>query len=90
MDFIPQFTAVGAVLSLLGLTLWWLRRRGFAAVTVKRSGGRRLACLERLPLSPQHTLHLVRVGSRLLLVSSSPAGCSVVERVQAAELESVE
>ena len=60
MDFIPQFTAVAAVLSLLGVTLWWLRSRGFAAMPVRKSAGRRLACLERLPLSPQHTLHLLR------------------------------
>jgi flagellar biogenesis protein FliO len=80
MDFLPQFTAVVAVLSLLGVTLWWLRRRGFASLLpVRRSTGNRLECLERLSLSPQHTLHLVRLGSTALLVASSPSGCSLVQ-----------
>jgi hypothetical protein len=35
--------------------------------------------LERLPLGPQHTLHLVRVGEAELLLVSSPSGCSLVE-----------
>jgi hypothetical protein len=81
MDFIPQFTAVAAVLSLLGITLWWLKRRGFASLPVRKSGGKRLACLERLALSPQHTLHLVCLDGRTLLIASSPAGCGLVERL---------
>ena len=88
MDFIPQFTAVAAVLGLLGMTLWWLRRRGFAAMLpLKRSTSKKLECLERLSLSPQHTLHLVRLGSATLLVSSSPSGCVLIERVTSRELE---
>lgn len=88
MDFIPQFTAVGAVMLLLGFTLWFLRRRGFAAaLAVRKSSGRRMVCLERLPLSPQHTLHLIKLGGRVLLVSSSPSGCSLMERIPAGELE---
>jgi flagellar biogenesis protein FliO len=35
--------------------------------------------LERLPLGPQHTLHLVRVGETELLLALSPSGCSLVE-----------
>ena len=52
------------VLLLLGATLWVLRRRGLAGVSLARTGSaaRRMECLERLPLGPQHTLHLVRVG----------------------------
>jgi hypothetical protein len=66
MEVMQQTAAVAGVLLLLGATLWWLRRRGFAGLTLlKKSSGRRLECLERLPLGPQQqALHLVRVGGR--------------------------
>jgi flagellar biogenesis protein FliO len=37
--------------------------------------------IERLMLSPQHSLHLVRVAGRALLVGVSPAGIQVLERI---------
>jgi len=78
-----QMMAAGLVLVLLGGSLWWLRRRGMAAFSLpRRGGGRRMECIERLPLGPGHTLHLVRVGDRELLLASSPSGCSVVEAVR--------
>jgi flagellar biosynthetic protein FliO len=79
MDVIEQVTAVAVVLLLLGGTLWWLRHRGIAVFALpRRAGGRRMECLERLPLGPQHALHLVRLGDSELLVASSPSGCSLV------------
>jgi len=75
-----QMAAVAGVLLLLGLTLWFLRRRGFAGVMpAKTRSARRLECLERLTLGPHHTLHLIRWGETSLLVASSPSGCSLVE-----------
>jgi len=80
MEFVQELAAVGAVLAVLGVTLWWLRRRGFAAlVPRKRAAGRRLECLERLSLGPQHTLHLVRVGDTAVLLASTPAGCALIQ-----------
>jgi flagellar biogenesis protein FliO len=83
METLQQFLAVIAVLGLLGATLWWLRRRGFAAVTglpaMRRKSGGALEAVERLPLSATHTLHLVRAGDRAILLACSPAGCQVVE-----------
>ena len=78
MDLIGQLAAIGAVLSLLAVTLWWLRRRGFAAVRPRRGERRLLETLDRLPLGPQHSLHLIRLGEQALVVACSPAGCSVV------------
>ena len=80
MEVIRQMAAVTVVLLLLGATLWVLRRRGFSGVAPgRKSGGRRMECLERLPLGPQHTLHLVRVGETELLLALSPNGCALVE-----------
>jgi flagellar biosynthetic protein FliO len=80
MDVIEQMSAVALVLTLLGVALWWLRRRGVAIMNLpRRAGERRMECLERLPLGPQHTLHLIRLGRAELLVASSPAGCTLVK-----------
>jgi flagellar biogenesis protein FliO len=87
MDGIGQAAAVIGVLALLGAGLHWLRRGPVA--WPRNSSGRRLESLERLSLTPQHTLHLVRVGERTLLVSASPAGCAVLESGQAAGREPV-
>ncbi len=79
MDVIQQVTSVAVVLLLLCGSLWWLRRRGIAVIGVpRRSAGRRMECVERLSLGPQHALHLIQLGDIDLLVSSSPAGCSVL------------
>lgn len=86
MEVIQQAAAVATVLGLLAATLWWLRRRGFASVAVGRKPGRRLEALERLPLGPQHTLHLVRLGETTLLVASSPTGCSLIQSLPNAEI----
>ena len=85
MELIEQLTAAAAVLALLAGTLWWLRRGGFARL---RTGGQRQAArgqleqLARLPLTPQHSLHLVRLADRALLVGRSPAGLTVLESVE--------
>ena len=75
-----QIAAVVGVLTLLVLTLWFLRKGGIAGVLpVKSKPARRLECLERLPLGPHHVLHLIRMGETSLLVASSPGGCSLVQ-----------
>jgi flagellar biogenesis protein FliO len=82
MESVQQILAVLFVLGLLGGTLLWLRSRGlvrFAGVGVKRSGGRRMQSLERLPLTPQHSLHLVSVSGRVLLIAVSPGACTVLD-----------
>jgi flagellar biosynthetic protein FliO len=85
MDVIGQMAAVAAVLGLLGGALWWLRRRGIATLAIGRKRSRRkLELVERLPLSPQHSLHLVRLGETMLLVAASPGGCRLIERRSAA------
>jgi flagellar biogenesis protein FliO len=78
MDWMTQGAAVAGVLALLVLTLGWLRRRGIAVGLSRRRRGPRLELVERLPLGPQHSLHLVRWGEQALLVSSAPGGCGLM------------
>ena len=77
-----QILAIFAVMALLSGSLWWLRRHGmarFASGFAIRRPRRNLEVLERLPLAPHHSLHLVRHGSRSLLIGISPSGCSLLE-----------
>ena len=88
MEIVQELAAIGGVLALLAATLWWLRKPGFAAIgSTRRNSGRKLECLERLSLGPRQTLHLVRMGDRALLLASTPAGCSLLERMAYQELE---
>ena len=82
MEAIQQALVVVFVLGLLGATLYWLRRQGIARFNGKglgRGGARRMQTVERLVLTPQHSLHLVKVSGRVLLVAVSPGGCSVLD-----------
>jgi flagellar biogenesis protein FliO len=78
MDVLQGLTIALLVIAALGAVLAFVQRKGLA-----RFGGggaasaRRMEAVERLSLSPQHSLHLVRVNGRLLLVASAPGGCSV-------------
>lgn len=89
MEALGQVAAVAAVLGLLAGTLGWLRGRGSIAapLRLRTRGGRHLQAVERLPLSPQHTLHLIRLAGRALLVSSSPSGCALLEAREWSEVE---
>jgi len=90
MELTEQLAAVGIVLGLLAGALWWLRRRGMVQVrglerfALRRAPARRMERMERLALSPQHTLHLVRLDQTTLVVAASPSGCSLIQTIPAA------
>jgi len=75
-----QILAALLVLALLAGTLWLLRRKGMASVNVafsKRFGGtREMQIVERVSLTAHHSLHLVRVQGRMIVVGVSPSGCN--------------
>jgi hypothetical protein len=81
MEYLQQTLAVLAVFGILGGALWWLRGRGFARFSIsapKKSQGV-LSQVERLPLSATHSLHLVRMADRAILIASWPGGCQAIE-----------
>ena len=81
MELAEQVAMVLAVFALLGLLLWFLKRRGLASLNVgpRRGGnGRRVEVLERVPLTPQHASHLVRVSDKVLLIGTAPSGCTLL------------
>jgi|SRR5580658_3337343 flagellar biogenesis protein FliO len=83
MEQFGQLFAVAGVLMLLGGSLFVLRgKKGMARFRLNAggaAGGRQLQSIERLPLTPQHSLHLIRVYGRTVLIAVSPGGCSVLD-----------
>jgi hypothetical protein len=81
MEIMDPMPAVAAVLAVLAIALWWLRKKG--AIRFPRAGvrrhGRRLESMDRLALSPNHALHLVRLDDRAILVAQSPAGLVLLD-----------
>jgi flagellar biogenesis protein FliO len=86
MELSQQLTAAGLVLALLMLALAAAQRRGWVRtdllkVRTTRKCESSLQVLERLPLTPHHTLHLIRAGDRDLLLATHASGVSVVNIV---------
>ncbi len=88
-EMIQPLAAVLLVLGLLAGTLFLLRRRGIASFPDVRSPFARaasapaqLAVLERLSLTGQHTLHLVRVGERRIVVATAPGVCRILDSTE--------
>jgi flagellar biosynthetic protein FliO len=82
MELFQQFIIVLGVLGLLGGGLWALKRKGWARAGMRRGrddGQPRLEVIDRLPLTPQHSLHLVKLADRTLLIGLSPSGCNLLE-----------
>jgi hypothetical protein len=91
MDVLQQVVSVLLVFALLGAAVWLLRRGGkisipsFGTRSVARERilgfsrpSRSMVPVERLALTPQHTLHIVRINGSEVLLATHPQGCSVV------------
>lgn len=82
MQLTEQIGMVLLVFALLGGLLWFTKRRGlvsFPMGTRRGANGRRLEVLERVPLTAQHALHLVRVADRTVLIVTAPSSCTLVD-----------
>ncbi len=79
---LQQFIAIFLVLGLLAATLMLLRRKGLAqfSTALPRSGSKekQMQVLERIPLTAQHSLHLVNVRNSIVLIGISPSGCNKI------------
>jgi flagellar biogenesis protein FliO len=79
MEVARQVLGVLAVFILLGAALWILRSGGAASFRGLhfRSAPRRrqLESIERVALTTSHSLHLVRIGEKEVVVATHPQGC---------------
>ena len=75
MELARSLLGVATVFGLLGILLWAGRRRGVLIHARRpRTGTRMLEHLERLPLSPNHSVHVLRAGDRRLLIGVHNSG----------------
>lgn len=87
MEILEQITMIFIVFVLLGGMLWYLRHKGMASFrfTSKSLGsGKQLEVIERLPLTPTHSVHLIRFANRTLLIGVAPGGCTLLEKFDSA------
>lgn len=78
MDLAHESLAITLVFALLWAALWLLKRRG---ILVSRRGPSNRGLLEscgRLSLTAQHSIHVVRVGDRNLVLAVHPAGITLL------------
>ena len=89
-----QILGLFVVFSLLGVTVWKLRGSGtpikLAQSFLNKAMFRRalsnkglarqraLETVERVALTPQHTLHVLRLRDREMLVATHPQGCTLL------------
>lgn len=78
INMVEQILAAVFVIALLLATVWLLRRKGMASgMPLWRRGDKStsMQVVERLHLTSQHSLHLVRLGDELILIGVSPSSC---------------
>ncbi len=78
MDLTQQIAMVLVVFALLGGLLWLLKRRGSLQLPGRRASAR-LEVLERVPLTPHHALHLVRISGKVVLIGTAPSACTLLD-----------
>lgn len=82
MEMFRQVSSVLFVFALLGFALWALRRWNHPGRQTP-SRGRCLQSIERLSLSPQHSLHVVEIDGSRLVVATHPQGCTLLKEWKA-------
>jgi flagellar biogenesis protein FliO len=80
MDIVRQSLAITFVFALLWLALWFLKKRGRIR-TGLGSGRGESGLLEsrgKLTLSAQHSLHIIRVREREVVLAVHPTGITFI------------
>jgi flagellar biogenesis protein FliO len=80
MEFFQQGLALVVVFGLLGTALWFVKTRQNPNLHLR--GERRMEVVERVALTPQHTLCLVKVDDRLIMIGTAPSSCQVIQTVE--------
>ncbi len=87
MEIFQQIGAIAFVFSLLGVALWWLRGRNMAVLGPARPSVSRLQVIDRVRLTPQHSVHILRAGDRELTIAVHPSGCTLLAETRTAPEE---
>ncbi len=81
MELLQQGLALVLVFALLGTALWFVKTRQSPNLRL-RGGERKMQVIERVSLTPQHTLCLVKVGERLVMIGTAPSSCQLIQTVE--------
>lgn len=74
MDIVRQSLALVFVFALFGTALWFLRKKGWSGLGRTKSVAGLLESGGKLALTARHSVHLVRVGDRSLILALHPDG----------------
>lgn len=85
MDTAKQSLAVVFVFTLLWMALWLLRKRGWAGMRRSNPLSNLLESRGKLVLTARHSIHLVRVGDRNLILALHPDGLTFLGDAAPAE-----
>jgi flagellar biogenesis protein FliO len=80
-ELLQQGLALAGVFVSIGAALWFVKTRN-APLFKKLGSERRMQVIERVALTPQHTLCLVRVGERLVMIGTAPTSCQLMETIE--------
>ncbi len=83
MTALFEMFAPAAALGALAVALWWLRKR--VPPSFRLSARRKpefLKPVQRLQLTPSHSLHLVRYGNRAMLIAVGPSGARLMDTTE--------
>jgi flagellar biogenesis protein FliO len=81
MELLQQALALVLVCGLLGTALWFVKTRHSPGLRL-RGVDRKMQVIERVSLTPQHTLCLVKVGERLVMIGTAPSSCQLIQTVE--------
>jgi flagellar biogenesis protein FliO len=85
MDIARQSLAIVFVFALMWVALWALRRKGWKNMGRSKPVRGVLESHGKLSLTAHHSLHLVRVGDRNLILALHPDGVTFLGDTQPAE-----
>ena len=87
MDLSQQILAVVLVLGLLLAVAVLFERRGWIHLNWRAGSrsSRAIELIDRLPLSPQHQLHLVRISGKTILIATHARGVELLDSAIASE-----
>jgi flagellar biogenesis protein FliO len=85
MDMVRQSLAITFVFALLWAALWLLRKKGRIRIGSRKARGEGgvLESRGKLVLSQQHSVHLVRIGQRDLVLALHPSGVTLLAELPA-------
>jgi flagellar biosynthetic protein FliO len=80
MDIVRQSLAITLVFALLAAALWLLRKKGAIRIGSRNARGTSgvLELRGKVALSQQHSIHLVRIGRRDLVLGLHPSGITLL------------